>query len=51
MSGLPPKADICSALTHVRLGPIAGISGAIDARGNIKFFPRSSSSQRSRRQH
>ena len=23
MSALPPKADICSALTHVRFGPIA----------------------------
>jgi hypothetical protein len=25
MSALPPKADICSALAHVRYGPIADI--------------------------
>jgi hypothetical protein len=25
MSALPPKADICSALTHVRYGPIGGL--------------------------
>jgi hypothetical protein len=25
MSALPPKADICSALAHVRFGPIADI--------------------------
>jgi hypothetical protein len=27
MSALPPKADMCSALTHVRFGPEADISG------------------------
>jgi hypothetical protein len=26
ISALPPKADICSALTHVCFGPIADIS-------------------------
>src|SRR5262245_8843851 len=26
MSALPPKADICSALAHVRFGPIADIA-------------------------
>jgi len=25
MSGLPPKADMCSALVHVRYGPKADI--------------------------
>src|SRR5262245_23371019 len=25
MSALPPKADMCGALTHVRFGPIADI--------------------------
>jgi hypothetical protein len=25
MSALPPKADICGALAHVRFGPIADI--------------------------
>ena len=25
MSALPPKADICSAIAHVRYGPIADI--------------------------
>jgi hypothetical protein len=25
MSALPPKADICSALAHVRYGPIADL--------------------------
>jgi hypothetical protein len=28
MSALPPKADICSAPTHVRFGPKADIVGA-----------------------
>ena len=28
MSALPPKADMCSAPTHVRYGPIADISQA-----------------------
>jgi len=27
MSALPPKADICSALAYVRLGPIADLFG------------------------
>jgi hypothetical protein len=30
MSALPPKADICSALAHVRQVPIADILSATD---------------------
>src|SRR5215471_19510568 len=29
MSALPPKADMCSALAHVRFGPIADIKNQI----------------------
>ena len=29
MSALPPKADICGALAHVRFVPIADIAGLI----------------------
>jgi hypothetical protein len=30
MSALPPKADICSALAHVRFGPKADIASLVD---------------------
>jgi hypothetical protein len=30
MSALAPKADICSAPAHVRLGPIADLSSLLD---------------------
>jgi hypothetical protein len=30
MSALPPKADICSALAHVRFVPIADITPSFD---------------------
>jgi len=29
MSALPPKADMCGAIVHVRYGPIADICGAL----------------------
>jgi len=32
MSALPPKADMCGALAHVRYGPIADIQGNAFAR-------------------
>jgi hypothetical protein len=31
MSGLAPKADICSALGHVRFGPIADMRHAAES--------------------
>src|SRR5262249_18404378 len=31
MSALPPKADMCSAVAHVRFGPIADIRGGVTA--------------------
>ena len=34
MSALPPKADICSALAHVRFGPIADIQHIYDRSGS-----------------
>ena len=39
MSALPPKADMCSALTHVRLVPIAGIASKKERppRGGLSF--------------
>jgi hypothetical protein len=36
MSALPPKADICSALAHVRFVPIADISSALRAMPSIR---------------
>jgi len=36
MSAIPPKADICSAIRHVRFGPIADI----DALGQLQYIPR-----------
>ena len=30
MSALPPKADVCGALAHVRLVPIADIAALLD---------------------
>jgi len=29
MSALPPKADICSAVAHVRFGPIADVNHSV----------------------
>src|SRR5262249_49225654 len=30
MSALPPKADMCGAMDHVRFGPIADITNSLD---------------------
>jgi hypothetical protein len=38
MSALPPKADICSALPHVRFGPKADICSAPT---HVRFTPKS----------
>ena len=34
MSALPPKADMCGALVHVRFVPIADIAGRRNFNGN-----------------
>src|SRR5262245_21477644 len=36
MSALPPKADMCGALAHVRFGPIADIGPTSDERGDAR---------------
>jgi len=43
MSALPPKADMCGALGHVRFGPIADIASPLRLEEFLRFWVNHSS--------